>query len=363
MSQQLQTHLIAAAIGATIGVISAAGIFIFQKVLEKQQHAMKTAHLDEVDRRLAEIQAELERLRAQQNHQRKKKFNRKRENDTTYSTRDNDDTDIDGFSTAATDIDDEFFDCSDSEKSTSDIENRTTEATYLGLDLSIFDVHHGEEGHAETDHLTLRNIVETYPDNVDVVWRYARVCHKYSDCITDSNMKKNIILAGIKACEKLLIKPHAQLHKWCAILLGAYANLAPLSEKIKSGYRFKEYLLNALKLAPNDADLHYLLGRFNYEVANLTWIERKLAATVFSEPPSASFEDAIDSFQKAEELAVEVNLENRLFLSKCYIALSKYELACDLLEKICDSSVTHKRDKEIQTDARQLFNKYSEYCL
>jgi len=63
MSQQLHTHLIAAAIGATIGVISAASIFIYQKVLEKQQHAMKTAHLDEVDRRLAEIQIELERLR------------------------------------------------------------------------------------------------------------------------------------------------------------------------------------------------------------------------------------------------------------------------------------------------------------
>jgi len=63
MSQQLQTHLIAAAIGATIGVISAASIFIYQKVLEKRQHSMKNAHLDEVDRRLAELQEELERLR------------------------------------------------------------------------------------------------------------------------------------------------------------------------------------------------------------------------------------------------------------------------------------------------------------
>jgi len=62
MSQQLQTHLIAAAIGATIGVISAASIFIYQKVLEKR-HSMKNAHLDEVDRRLAELQEELERLR------------------------------------------------------------------------------------------------------------------------------------------------------------------------------------------------------------------------------------------------------------------------------------------------------------
>ena len=63
MSSQLQTNLIAAAIGATIGVISAASIFIYQKVLEKQQHAMKNAHLDEVDRRLTELQTELERLR------------------------------------------------------------------------------------------------------------------------------------------------------------------------------------------------------------------------------------------------------------------------------------------------------------
>lgn len=66
MNQQLQTHLIAAAIGATIGVISAAGIFIYQKVLETQ-HGMKNStvrdHLDDVDRRLTELQEELERLR------------------------------------------------------------------------------------------------------------------------------------------------------------------------------------------------------------------------------------------------------------------------------------------------------------
>ncbi|RLU27163.1 hypothetical protein DMN91_000962 [Ooceraea biroi] len=263
MSQQLQTHLIAAAIGATIGVISAASIFIYQKVLEKQQHAMKTAHLDEVDRRLAEIQAELERLRAQQSQQRKKKLNRRRENDTTYSTK-NDDTDVDAFSTATDIGDDEFFDCSDSENGISDIEN---------------------------------------------------------------------------------------------------SDFLPIAEKIQNGYRFKEHVINALEIDPNDADLHHLLGRFRYEVANLGWIERKVAATLFSEPPSASYEDAIESFQSAEKFSTEANLENQLFLSKCYIALSKYELACDWLEKICDSSVINKNDEKIQNDARQLFNKYSGYRL
>ncbi|KAL0112736.1 hypothetical protein PUN28_012185 [Cardiocondyla obscurior] len=354
---QLQTNLIAAAIGATIGVISAASIFIYQKVLEKQQHAMKNDHLNEVDRRLTELQTELERLRAQQNQQRKKKkLNLKRDNDTTYATTDND-TDVD-FSTAG---DDEFFDCSDSENGISDIENRTTEATCPGLDFSLLDAHYQQDGCEEDNYVQLRNLVDTYPNNVDIVWRYARSCYAYFNCIADPSAKQAIICAGINACDKVLDAPNADLHKWCAILLGKNNDFLPIAEKIKNGHYFKEHVMKALEIRPNDPDLHYMLGRFRYEVANLGWIERKIAATLFSEPPSASYEDAIDSFQKAEEFSVKVNLENRLFLSKCYIALGNYKLACQLLEKTCDLSVVNEDDKKIQNDARQLLAKYSRY--
>lgn len=353
---QLQTNLIAAAIGATIGVISAASIFIYQKVLEKQQHAMKNAHLDEVDRRLTELTTELERLRLQQNQQRKKKHHSKRDNDNTFTTTDND-TDVD-FSTAG---DDEFFDCSDSENGISDIENRTTEATRPGLDLIVFDTHHQQGGYEEDDYFKLRNLVKTYPDSVDVVWRYARSCYKYSNCTTDVNVRKAVICAGIDACEKLLDVPNADLHKWCAILVGVNGDFLPIAEKIKNGYRFKDHVMKALEIRSDDADLHHLLGRFRYEVANLGWIERKIAATLFSEPPSASYEDAIDSFQKAEDFSSKANLENKLFLSKCYIALGNYEPACRWLEKICDLSVMGEDDERIQNDARQLLAKYSDY--
>lgn len=61
-------------------------------------------------------------FRIQQDQQRKKKLSRKHDNDNTFTVTDND---TDGFSTAATDIDDEFFDCSDSENNISDIENRS----------------------------------------------------------------------------------------------------------------------------------------------------------------------------------------------------------------------------------------------
>lgn len=200
-----------------------------------------------------------------------------------------------------------------------------------------------------------------YPDSIDIVWRYARSCYKYSNCTTDVNVRKAVICAGIDACEKLLATSNADLHKWCGILVGVNGDFLPIAEKIKNGYRFKEHVMKALEIRPNDADLHHLLGRFSYEVANLGWIERKIAATLFSEPPSASYEDAIDSFQKAEDFSIEVNLENRLFLSKCYIALGNYEPACQLLEKICDLSVTSENNERIQSDARQLLDKYSRY--
>lgn len=87
---------------------------------------------------------------------------------------------------------------------------------------------------------------------------------------------QQIVVSGIAACEKVLDIPNADLHKWCAILVGVNGDFLPTAEKIKNGYRFKEHVMKALEIRPNDADLHHLLGRFRYEVANLSWIERKV---------------------------------------------------------------------------------------
>lgn len=64
MSSNLHnTSLIAAAIGATVGVISAASVFIYQKVLERRHQRMMYNNLENVNRRIVELQSELENLR------------------------------------------------------------------------------------------------------------------------------------------------------------------------------------------------------------------------------------------------------------------------------------------------------------
>lgn len=64
--------------------------------------------------------------------------------------------------------------------------------------------------------------------------------------------------------------------------MGVHGELLPITEKIKNGYRFKEHVMKALEIDPNDADLHHLLGRFNYEVANLSWVEKKVYILQFN---------------------------------------------------------------------------------
>jgi len=48
----------------------------------------------------------------------------------------------------------------------------------------------------------------------------------------------------------------------------------------------------------------------------LSWIERKLAATIFSAPPTATVDEALVCFLKAEELDPGFYKANQYYLAK-----------------------------------------------
>jgi hypothetical protein len=59
-------------------------------------------------------------------------------------------------------------------------------------------------------------------------------------------------------------------------------------------------------------------------VATLSWIERKLAGTLFAEPPTATYPEAVEHCLKAESLSPTPWKENRLLLAKCHINQGNY---------------------------------------
>lgn len=59
----MHNNLIATAIGVTVGVISAASIFIYRKILANQRYNTTISDLDAANKRIDELETELEALR------------------------------------------------------------------------------------------------------------------------------------------------------------------------------------------------------------------------------------------------------------------------------------------------------------
>ena len=101
-----------------------------------------------------------------------------------------------------------------------------------------------------------------------------------------------------------------------AIAIGGVSDFVATKEKIQNGSLFKDHVEAAIALSPQDATLHHMQGRFCYTIANLTWIERKVASTLFAEVPAATLADALGHLRRAYDLKKEWK-ENVLYLAKC----------------------------------------------
>jgi len=195
------------------------------------------------------------------------------------------------------------------------------------------------------------------------------LCSVLADQAGDRERKKELILlavdSGAKALE--LDNENSEVHKWYAISLGSRGEFSGVKEKILDGFEFKSHIDTAARLAPRDYVTHHLLGRFCYEVSQLSWIERKMASTLFANPPEASLPEAIDHFLTAESLKPDGWKENRLFIAKCHIGLGDYVKAVTWLDKadaipIASTDVREGiKDRISQEEIDKLLIKYEAY--
>ena len=72
----------------------------------------------------------------------------------------------------------------------------------------------------------------------------------------------------------------------------------------------------AVALKPDEPELHHYLGRWFFEVAGVSWLERKAASALFAKPPEATYNEAMDAFMKAEDLTPETHKANLLMIAK-----------------------------------------------
>uniref|UniRef100_A0A3Q0QXJ7 Regulator of microtubule dynamics protein 2 n=1 Tax=Amphilophus citrinellus TaxID=61819 RepID=A0A3Q0QXJ7_AMPCI len=247
-----------------------------------------------------------------------------------------------GYMTALTDSE---------EEEPSDAEERDQEQPADKFSVLIERIDRLHQG-SESDKRESLNILleerEEFGQNSTFLWRLVRAYCDIHDISSTVEEKKTHAETGnlLKLSEPLkAVFPHRY-----AIMCGIMAEYDTIQNKIKNGYVFKDHLDKAIELKPQDPLSYYLLGRWCYAVSQLSWIERKVASTLFGEPPVATVEDALKNFLKVEELHPAYSKLNYVFLAKCYKDLGQWENAKKMCEAACSMSAESKEDEEAQKE-------------
>ncbi|CAI9601563.1 unnamed protein product [Staurois parvus] len=187
-----------------------------------------------------------------------------------------------------------------------------------------------------------------YGEHQDFLWRLARSYSDMNELTDDLTEKKSFALDGKEEAEHALQKggQSAECHKWFAILCGQLSEHEGIQKRIQIGYIFKEHIEKAIALQPNDSKCYYLLGRWCYQVSNLGWLERKTASALYETPPSATIDEALQNFLKAEQLFPGFSKAARVYIAKCYMDLGDQSMADHWMKLAVELSDITKEDTE-----------------
>jgi len=138
-----------------------------------------------------------------------------------------------------------------------------------------------------------------------------------------------------------------------------YGRLAPLLDnKTKIGYSklVKSCAETALALDPSNDLTYYLLGSWNYEMANLNPLLRAVAQLIYGQMPAASNDDAVKFFKKSIELNPQ-RAASHVDLGRTYVAMGKNDLAKDELNKGLALPNREKDDPDVKQRGRDALKK------
>ncbi|XP_024280235.1 regulator of microtubule dynamics protein 2 isoform X2 [Oncorhynchus tshawytscha] len=213
-------------------------------------------------------------------------------------------------------------------------------------------LHNGTEGDKRECLRTMLDKRTEFGQNTTFLWRLVRAYVDVHDITTNLEQKKTHAETGKKVGEEAVkMDPMcAESHQWYAIMCGIMTEYETVQNRIKNGYIFKDHLDKAIELKPQDPMSYYLLGRWCYAVAQLSWIERKIAATLFGEPPSATVQDALKNFLKVEEIRPKYSKLNYVFLAKCYRDLGQKGQARKMWDAAASMETVSKEDEEAQKE-------------
>lgn len=219
----------------------------------------------------------------------------------------------------------------------------------------------------DTHYASSKNLYDKFdgPSSVHLTWRMARSAFKVAaaaEVNKDKNRQKQFLLEAEDWARKALtLDPqNAESHIWLATICGKLCDFLSAKERIIKGKEVQVHLEEAIQLKPDDFITFYTYGRWCYEIASLSWVERKIAAVIFDAPPESSFQDALDKFTIVKKLRPDWKA-NIIWIAKCYVQMKEYSKAMEIADEAANIASKDEEDVVFEKDLENILKKYPSY--
>jgi tetratricopeptide (TPR) repeat protein len=216
---------------------------------------------------------------------------------------------------------------------------------------SLYEVYEEEQA------LELYNqILQDKPDDYQALWRTSFLYSRIGNRLEDKDDQKRYYNNGIDLAERALQvdSTDTQSNFVMAVAMGRKALISGARDRVSASRDIKKYADRAIQYDSTHAGSWHVLGRWNFKVANLSWLERTAANTLFGGiPGNASNQKAAEYIKKAIDLDDEYVLYY-YDLAKVYEEMGKEQQAISACRSSLDITNLTPDDKRIKQDCRQL---------
>ncbi|XP_044252668.1 regulator of microtubule dynamics protein 1-like [Tribolium madens] len=203
-------------------------------------------------------------------------------------------------------------------------------------------------------------------NNIEVQWRIGRALFKLShEHEITEEIRREMIDEAYEIIQSSLTTAEnsPKIHKWAAIIIDRKNGMKGLEHRVKNSEIVKNHLIRTCELDPDDVTAQYLLGRWCYEMSNITWFQRIIAKLLYGEAPRSSFEEANKYLSRAEDLHPRFYLQNTYLLGKTCLKLGQYYRAKHYFGVVGNLPVHNEYEKHCATDAKKLLKRLDKYSL
>jgi len=241
-----------------------------------------------------------------------------------------------------------------------------TDTTMHGMPMGTGAAEKSEsEGDAHRDAFDSKMALESYlkaneedPSNANYIWKIVR---EYTDLgfFADNDDETKAYYADAEKWARdcvSMFPDNADCHLFLSVAMGRVALFSGGKKKVNLSKEVKEEAIKAIELNPNLDGSYHVLGRWNREVANLSWFLRAAAKIIYGGLPSASNEDAIKNL----DIAIDLRPDRMLHyfeLDVTYKELGEKVKAKEAFEKCLSMVVTERQDVGRLEDSREFLKK------